>query len=745
MAGSGQLPSQTVIPTKSYETALCIVPPQDQCCEIDKLRSLYDKAYEKWPPHINLVYPFVAPEHLVQVKELLQSHLRTAFSDVNPMRAALAGAGIFKHKKDTTIFLQDVNEKESNILSSIRSTVLEALGQKDSPQTFHLTVGQAQDSSVAARQFLVDKVNLLPEFHFDIDALVILVREKTGGKADVVSQMRLWDTIDFSVPHSQPQTRLSEFWIDGTSSANGSPSLNDEVVSVGEPSPGNKRPAQPGITYEFEGEAQEWRKTTAKPDLHRPEVLSVSSYNVLLDSEYPPSHDRYPLLVETLLRRYSLADVLVLQEVSDDFLSYLLGVAEVRKAYPFASHGPPIQADIGPLPSLRNIVVLSKWHFDWENIPFQRRHKGAVVASFPSLFEKENLHNGPLVVVGVHLTAGLTDGAVVAKKMQLQNVVTHLRQTFPRSPWIAAGDFNIPTSKYTLDEAVKQKDISLETAYTLSSTEETLYEHGLLDAWAVARVEDEDETAFLDTERLFEGEEGATFDPTKNPLAAYSSGTSENRPQRYDRIFMRSEGKLALMKFNRFGLPKPTDGGTSVASDHYGIRAVFKLDPNMETKSTADLDVFTLCDVSHRRISPELSITADLLTALCKRAVVPTTEDSDRYREAFGIIKEVLLGSADGEKNQVSDIPMVVVPVGSYALGMWTPESDIDCLCIGSISSKTFFRLARQRILKARPSRMKLLRKVEANTGTMLELSVNGISVDLHYCPAAEVVQRYLS
>lgn len=36
-----------------------------------------------------------------------------------------------------------------------------------------------------------------------------------------------------------------------------------------------------------------------------------------------------------------------------------------------------------------------------------------------------------------------------------------------------------------------------------------------------------------------------------------------------------------------------------------------------------------------------------------------------------------------------------------------------------------------------------MLRKVEANTGTMLELSVNGVNIDLQYCPAANVVQRW--
>jgi poly(A) polymerase Pap1 len=88
---------------------------------------------------------------------------------------------------------------------------------------------------------------------------------------------------------------------------------------------------------------------------------------------------------------------------------------------------------------------------------------------------------------------------------------------------------------------------------------------------------------------------------------------------------------------------------------------------------------------------------------------------------------------------------MVVVPVGSYALGVWTSDSDIDCLCVGTISSKTFFKLARQRLVKAEGRGVRIMRKVEASTGTMLELSVNGVAMDLQYCPAARVVERYAS
>ncbi|KAF1977226.1 hypothetical protein BU23DRAFT_323198 [Bimuria novae-zelandiae CBS 107.79] len=726
-----QARTQATIATKSYDTALCIIPSQNHCETIDKLRSLYDKAYERWPPHINLVYPFVALEHLSQAKERIESHLHATFSDPSPATVVLSGAGVFKHKKDITVFLQqNGGSKEQDTLGLLRSAALQALGSKASPSTFHLTVGQAQDSSVAALQFLVDKVNLLPAMEFYVRSLAILIREKAGSKADTVNQIRLWGTIDLPTFSNQSLNPLNEFWISESSS--------HDPRSKGDPNRPNKR----GVTYGFDPKAQKWCSPITRPEISEPKSLRVSTYNVLLDSEYPPSHDRNPLLVETILAESALADVLVLQEVSDDFLSYMLQLKAVQEAYPYASHGPPSQSNIGPLPSLRNIVVLSKWYFDWELIPFHRRHKGAIVASFPSLFNYSDSNSGPLVVAGVHLTAGLTDGSVVAKKMQLQNVVSHLKSHYSNSTWLIAGDFNIPTSSYTIDEALKQKDISLETARVLDSTESTLSESGLLDAWAVARVQGVDEAAELDTSDQFELEEGATFDPRQNPLAAYISGTSGNQPQRYDRIFVRSQGNLALTKFNRFGLPRRVDDDVLVASDHYGVRAMFTIQWDEERGNAGHSDAIQTRCVLHKHAPPELSLTMDLADTLSKRAVFPTTEDRDRYGAAFELIKQILLGDADDEFH-ISQVPLVVVPVGSYALNVWTPESDIDCLCIGSISSKTFFQLARQRIHQVKAEEVRLLRKVEAKTGTMFELSVNGVPMDLQYCPAADVAQRW--
>ena len=501
---------------------------------------------------------------------------------------------------------------------------------------------------------------------------------------------------------------------------------------------------QAGSAYCFDADEYKWSICMDEDNSeYEVENLTVSSYNVLIDTEYPPTHDRDPSLVKTILSDSAMADILVLQEVSDDFLSYLLGDSEIQRRYPFASHGPPHQSDIGPLPSLRNIVILSRYAFSWKSVPFHRKHKGALVASFGDISRSDPSASGTLVVAGIHLTAGLTDGAVAAKKSQMKNLTSYLERHHSTHPWIITGDFNLVTSTYTLNAALGDRSITEETVAALSSIETAISDAGLLDAWSVARIEAADQTSPMDGEALYEGEEGATFDPQNNRLASGTTATSHDRPQRYDRILVRPQDVLSIGHFNHFGLPEIVDGTQVFASDHYGVRAKMKIVDGTAANTATNLDGIEKSVVEHRRASTTLSESSSMNSALVAHGMFPTDEQTRQRQNAFETLQQVLLGIADATEDTVQpDIPFVMVPVGSYALGVWTSDSDIDCLCIGTISSKTFFKLARQRIIKAENRGVRILRKVEAGTGTMLELSVNGVLMDLQYCPAAQVVER---
>jgi poly(A) polymerase Pap1 len=626
----------------------------------------------------------------------------------------------------------------------------------------HMTVGQSEDRESAPHKFLLHKAKLVPSISCDVEELCILVRERMEIDGNATSQMKLWGTInlkDFSI--SRPATPLSFYNLKSHESLQGSGSETaTEVGSL------NRTP------YSYSSDDRIWKPyRSPSPNSKRPspESLRVASYNVLAEFHYPPSQVRYSIILESMLHQSALSDVLVLEEVTDDFLCHLLQDGRIRGEYPFVSNGPPDQPDIDPLPSHLNIVVLSKWSFTWDWVSFRRKHKGSVVLKFDEIGKHDDDTLIPAILATVHLTCGLTDGSVAAKKNELQSIIKYLSMSYNENPWILAGDFNITTSAYTIEAALKKKAISPQTASNLTGIEMMLKQSGLSDSWTVARLENGDSTQFDDNKQhltaAFGGEQGATFDPTSNPLASAIVGSGfNNRPQRYDRILIKGD-LFSVSGFNMFGrnpaIPsiehdsgnddiKSEAGGASTvtepmfASDHWGIRCALKLG-SASLDSSSDNMSKLIVPVEPRLAPESIGNSSEVRRYLTEREVFPSEADTAKREQALKLLKDILL-TAESESNATknrSQLQVVVVPVGSYGLGVWTTSSDIDCLCIGPISSKTFFALATQRLRKAATKDIKILRRVNAHSGTMLELEVEGTKMDLQYCPSIWIAETW--
>ena len=48
--------------SRTYSTAVVLVPPQDVWPEIQAIRQQYDRHFDRWMPHITLLYPFRSRE-----------------------------------------------------------------------------------------------------------------------------------------------------------------------------------------------------------------------------------------------------------------------------------------------------------------------------------------------------------------------------------------------------------------------------------------------------------------------------------------------------------------------------------------------------------------------------------------------------------------------------------------------------------------------------------------------------------
>jgi hypothetical protein len=59
-------------PNKVVKSAVILMPSPEIWKQIQDIRAKYDKSYERWMPHINLLYPFVPAEQFETVADKLR-------------------------------------------------------------------------------------------------------------------------------------------------------------------------------------------------------------------------------------------------------------------------------------------------------------------------------------------------------------------------------------------------------------------------------------------------------------------------------------------------------------------------------------------------------------------------------------------------------------------------------------------------------------------------------------------------
>ena len=274
---------------------------------------------------------------------------------------------------------------------------------------------------------------------------------------------------------------------------------------------------EPRTPHAWDPMAEAWLPMSparAQPDAGTsPDEIRILTWNTLwnrYDPELVDTERRRPMLIDAL--RHADADVIILQEVERGLLRMLQHTPWVRESLTLSCD--PKSSDVdycGVLVLSRLPVHEAGWH---ELGP----HKALVALTVTG-------NEGPLTVIGVHLTSDHTDGAAARRAAELAELATGI--SGPAGDVVVAGDFN--------DATEGQGD----PAHLL----------GLVDAGV---------------------DLGPTFDPAANPLAAISSRSG--RAGRLDRILLRSNrssaSDVALLG------TQPDSTGLFV-SDHFGVIATF--------------------------------------------------------------------------------------------------------------------------------------------------------------------------
>ncbi|CAO2652414.1 Nn.00g006970.m01.CDS01 [Neocucurbitaria sp. VM-36] len=139
----------------SHKSALALLPPSNISAPIEKVRRVHDKHFARWPPHINLLYPFLAsPSETIEQGESSASHLketiRTRITKVTkkhePVKVSLLAEPphIFSHnQRSKTVWLGPSTQSIQQLQADLQAEFAEC----DADQrafTPHLSIGQSR-------------------------------------------------------------------------------------------------------------------------------------------------------------------------------------------------------------------------------------------------------------------------------------------------------------------------------------------------------------------------------------------------------------------------------------------------------------------------------------------------------------------------------------------------------------------------------------------------------------------------
>jgi 2'-5' RNA ligase len=136
----------------TYKTALALLPPAAITPAIESVRRVHDRHFERWPPHINLIYPFrVSPsettEQGIRLKSDMRARIEAVATTFQPFRVSLSAdpPGTFVHSpRSRTVWMGPSSESLQRLQAALQSEFAECDADRR-PYTPHLTLGQARN------------------------------------------------------------------------------------------------------------------------------------------------------------------------------------------------------------------------------------------------------------------------------------------------------------------------------------------------------------------------------------------------------------------------------------------------------------------------------------------------------------------------------------------------------------------------------------------------------------------------
>lgn len=201
------MPPLTLPSHLSYKAALILLPPTKLTEPIQKVREIHDRGFNRWPPHINLIYPFLAAPS--SSLDLILPRIRSSLTNFEIFNININRSAHFQHSKGSaTVYLtssgDDPTANSMNLVTKLQEALQIEFSEcdaEDRPFIPHLSVGQAKRAKgVASLQGKIDEV--MKDFSGSeanwtldwlVDRVVVIEREGHTDPFKIVGEVMLPD------------------------------------------------------------------------------------------------------------------------------------------------------------------------------------------------------------------------------------------------------------------------------------------------------------------------------------------------------------------------------------------------------------------------------------------------------------------------------------------------------------------------------------------------------------------------
>jgi len=165
---------------KVFTTAIVVVPPQELWPQIQAIRKVHDKAFVRWPPHINLIYPFVNVSEFGGAASALSDHLSKTIA---PFSVTFSNFKFFQHGKSSCTVWCNPQVEKGDELKTLQKNLQEVFPFCDDQSTKshdgfqpHLSVGQFS-GKVQSEQTINEFTKNWSPISFQVNEVFLIARK----------------------------------------------------------------------------------------------------------------------------------------------------------------------------------------------------------------------------------------------------------------------------------------------------------------------------------------------------------------------------------------------------------------------------------------------------------------------------------------------------------------------------------------------------------------------------------------